>query len=135
MEKKCSFSKHTEINAIYYCQECNIYMCNKCSNYYSEFLENHHKYELGKKQKEKFISLCKEKNHTIKLQFYCQTHNQLCCAACISKIKGDGNGQHTDCKVCYIKDIEEEKRNKLKDNIKYLENFSNNIYNTINGSI
>ena len=107
-------------------------MCNKCANYHSEFLENHHKYELGKEQKEIFTSFCKEKNHTIKLQFYCQTHHKLCWAACISKIKAEGNGQHTDCKVCYIKDIEEEKRNKLKDNIKYLENFSNNIDNTIN---
>ena len=132
MEKKCSFSKHIDINAIYYCQECNVYMCNKCANYHSEFLENHHKYELGKEKKEIFTSFCKEKNHTIKLQFFCQTHNQLCCAACISKIKGEGNGQHSDCKVCFIKDIEEEKRNKLKDNIKYLENFSNNIDSTIN---
>jgi len=92
MEKKCSFSKHIDINAIYYCQECNVYMCNKCANYHSEFLENHHKYELGKEKKEIFTSFCKEKNHTIKLQFFCQTHNQLCCAACISKIKGEGNG-------------------------------------------
>ena len=83
MEKKCSFSKHSEINAIYFCQECNIYMC-KLS---FKFLENHHNYELGKEQKEIFTSLCKEKNHSIKIQFYCQTHNQLCWAAYISKIK------------------------------------------------
>ena len=132
MEKKCSFKKHNEINAIYYCQECNVYMCNKCSNHHSEFLENHHKYELGKETKEIFNSFCKEKNHKIILQYYCKTHNELCCAACISKIKGEGNGQHTDCEVCYIKEIEVEKKSKLKENLKYLEQFSDEIGNKIN---
>ena len=110
MEIKCSFKKHREINAMYYCQECNAYMCNKCNNLHLEFLEDHHKFELGIEVKEIFTGFCKEKNHNIKLQFYCKTHNQLCCAACLSKIKGEGNGQHTDCEVCYIKEIEEEKK-------------------------
>ena len=115
--------KHGEINAICYCQECNVYMCNKCSNFHSELLPNHHKYELNKDKKEIFIGLCKEEKHKIELQYYCKTHNILCCVACISKIKGEGNGQHTDCEVCFIKDIEGEKKNKLKENIKYLKNF------------
>ena len=132
MEIKCSFKKHFENNAIYYCQECNVYMCNKCTNLHSEFLENHHKFELGKEIKDTFTGLCKEKNHNIKLQFYCRTHNQLCCAACLSKIKIEGNGQHTDCEVCYYKEIEKEKKNKLKENMIYLEQFSNEIGNTIN---
>ena len=34
--KKCSAKKHSDINAISYCIECNIYMCNKCLNYHSE---------------------------------------------------------------------------------------------------
>jgi hypothetical protein len=129
---KCSSIKHSEINALYYCQECNVYMCNKCSNFHSELLSNHHLYELGKDKKKIFTGLCKEEEHKIELKFYCKTHNVLCCAACITKIKGEGNGQHTDCEVCFIKDIEEEIKNKLKENIKYLEEFSNEIENSIN---
>jgi len=129
---KCSSEKHGEINAICYCQECNIYMCNKCSNFHSELFSKHHKYELNKDKKEIFTGLCKEEKHKIEFQYYCKTHNLLCCVACISKIKGEGNGQHTDCEVCFIKDIEVEKKNKLKDNIKYLKEFSNEIENSIN---
>ena len=96
-QKKCSSKKHNDINAISYCVECDIYMCNKCMNYHSEILENHHKYNLDKNIEEIFTGICKEKNHRKELDFFCKTHNKLCCAACISKIKEKGNGQHTDC--------------------------------------
>ena len=129
---KCSLLKHGEINAIYYCKECNIYVCNKCSNFHTELFPNHHKYELNKNGKEIFTGLCKEEGHKNDLQYYCKTHNILICVACISKIKGEGNGQHTDCEICFIKDIEGEKKNKLKENIKYLEEFSNEFENAIN---
>ena len=39
----------------------------------------------------------------------------------LSKIKQKGEGQHKDCDVCYIENIKEEKKNKLKENIKCLE--------------
>ena len=107
-------------------------MCNKCSNYHSELLSSHHKYELNKDKKEIFTGLCKEEKHKNVFQYYCKTHNILCCSSCITKIKGEGNGQHSDCEVCFIKDIEGEKKNKLKENIKYLEEFSNDFENTIN---
>ena len=42
------------------------------------------------------------------------------------KLKGKENGQHSDCDICFIEDIEKEKRNKLKDNIKCLEDISIN---------
>ena len=130
-EIKCSSKKHAENKAIYFCIECQLYMCNKCLNHHSEFYEDHHKYELDKEQKEIFTGLCKEERHKIELQFYCKNHNQLCCAACISKIKDKGNGQHTDCNVCIIEEIEEEKKSILKENIKYLEDFSNKIQDSI----
>ena len=44
-----------------------------------------------------------------------------CCVACIAKLNEKGEGQHKDCDVCYIVKIKEEKKNKLKENIKYLE--------------
>ena len=81
--------------------------------------------------KEIFIDICKEKNHSIKLEFYCKNHNQLCCGYCITKIKTDDYGQHKDCDICVLEDIKEEKKNKLKDNIKYLEDLSNNLNESI----
>ena len=128
-QKKCSLKKHSEIDAIIYCQECNIYMCNKCLNYHSELFENHNKYELGKENINTYF--CKEESHRAELKFYCKNHNKLCCTACISKIKGEDYGQHTDCEVCLIQKISDEKINKLKDNLKYLEDISLNIDNSI----
>ena len=57
------------------------------------------------------------KKHNIELEYFCKTHNQLCCAACITKIEGGGNGQHTNCDICFIKEIKDEKKSKLKNNI------------------
>ena len=45
----------------------------------------------------------------------------------VTKIKGEGDGQHTDCNVCIIEEIKQEKKNKLKENIKYLEDLSSNF--------
>ena len=38
---------------------------------------------------------------------------------------------HKDCDVCFIEDIKEEKKNKIKSNIKYLEDLSNSFKDTI----
>ena len=70
-----------------------------------------------------FKNICKEENHPNKLEYYCKNHNELCCANCITKIKGKGNGQHKDCEVYFIENIKEERKNKLKENIKYLRGF------------
>ena len=128
-QKKCSLKNHNEIDAIFYCQECNIYMCNKCSHHHSELFENHNKYELGKGNIN--TSLCMEENHKSELKFYCKNHNKLCCGICITKIKGDGCGQHTDCEIYSIEKIADEKINNLKVNIKYLEDISFKIENSM----
>ena len=120
-EKKCSRKKHSESNAISYCQDCKIYLCNKCLNDHSEDFENHSLIKLGKEKEEVFIDICKQENHNNKLEFFCRNHNCLCCLACLSKIKIKNYGQHSNCKYCYIDDIKDEKKNKLKENIKYLE--------------
>ena len=129
--KKCSSQNHKENDAKTYCKECNIHMCNKCENYHSEIFINHHQFNLDK-EKEIFTCFWKEEKHFQKLDYFCKNHNLLCCAACLNKIKSLGNGQHTDCDVCEIKEIKNEKRDKLKENIKYLEDFSNSIQNSIN---
>ena len=97
--QKCSQKKHTEINAISFCFECNLYLCNKCKSYHSELFDNHHIYNLDTNLSEVFTGICKEPEHKDELKYYCKNHNILCCAACISKIKDKKDGQHKDCNV------------------------------------
>ena len=127
MEKinfKCSSTEHKEIDAIKYCQECKKYLCNKCDKFHSTLLTEHHPYSLDKDPKEIFTGICKIENHSGMLDFYCKDHNELCCAYCITKIKRNGLGQHTDCNIYNIEDIFEEKTKNLESNIKSLENLS-----------
>jgi len=129
--KKCSANKHSDTNAVSYCQACDKYLCSKCQNFHSELFEDHTIYKLDKDLKEMFINICKENNHHIKLDFFCKTHNILCCSSCICKIKNDTYGKHRDCNVCLLKDILDEKKNSLQDNINLLENLSKNLEQTI----
>jgi hypothetical protein len=131
LKKKCSSQKHSEIDAISYCQQCKIYLCNKCQNLHSELFENHITFNLDKDFNYIYLDICKQENHYNKLDFFCKDHNVLCCPACISKIKKEGFGQHTDCDVCLINDIIKEKKDKLKENIKCLEDLSNNLEQSI----
>ena len=100
-------------------------MCNKCENIHEKlFKKYHHCYKLDKDINEIFTGLCKEENHNEPLEYFCKIHNKLCCVSCICKIKGKGKGFHKDCDVYFIKDIKDEKKNKLQGNIKNLENLS-----------
>ena len=130
-EKKCSFKEHKEIKAIFYCVECKVYLCNKCENFHSKLCEKHLIFNIENNTGEIFTGNCKEENHQIKLEYFCKTHNQLCCAACIAKIKKNENGKHKDCDVCLIEDIKDEKKNKIKENIKFLEELSNNLQQSL----
>ena len=131
-DKKCSSKNHNEVKAISYCQECNIYMCNKCEKIHLDLCQNHHSYNLNIDTQEIFTGICQEKNHLNNLEYFCKTHNKLCCAVCITKIKRKGNGQHTDCNVCNIEDIKLEKKNNFDKNIKYLEDLLNTLNKSIN---
>ena len=131
-QKKCSSKKHSDINAVSYCQECNKYICNKCENLHNEFFEDHHKYNLKDDINEIFTGICKEKNHKNELEFYCKNHNILCCVCCFCKIKEKGYGQHSDCDICTIEKIKDEKKDKLTENIKILEELSINLDNSFN---
>ena len=123
-EHKCSSEEHKEINAVKYCQECNVYLCRNCDKFHSNLLKKHHTFSLDEDIKEIFTGFCKMENHQNELIYYCKDHNELVCAKCITKMKGQGNGQHTDCDICYIGEIGEEKKEKLKDNIINLEKLS-----------
>ena len=129
---KCSFKEHKEIEAINYCQECKVYLCNKCSIYHIGLLENHNLFNVEKNINEIFNIHCKEVKHKDELEFFCKNHNQLCCAACLSKIKNKDYGQHKDCDVYDLLEIKDEKKNKLIENIKLLEDLSHNIEKSIN---
>jgi len=129
--EKCSSKEHQESDAITYCQICRIYMCNKCENIHNKLCPNHHPYKLNENINEIFTGICLEKNHLNDLDYFCKDHNILCCAACISKIKGKGNGQHADCNICFLENIKNEKKNKLKNNIKILEELSNTLKQSI----
>ena len=128
-DKKCSSEEYKETKAIKYCPLCKIYMCNKCENFHSSLFKNHHPYSINKDE-EIFTGICKEKNH-YELKYYCKDHNQLCCAACIAKLNEEGEGQHKDCNVSYIEKIKDEKKNKLKENIKCLEDLQNKFNDSL----
>ena len=113
-KKKCSKKIHNDLDAISYCSDCNIYLCNKCAKHHSEIFDNHINYNLDKNVQETFTNICKERNHKNELEFYCKNHNVLCCAACLSKMKGKGNGQHNNCDVCLIEEKKQEKKIKKK---------------------
>ena len=130
--KKCSSKEHKEIEAIVYCRECSVYMCNKCEIFHSNLCQNHHTFKLDKDISDIFTGFCKEEKHQMELEFFCKNHNQLCCPACISKIKTEKIGKHKDCDICNLEDIKDEKKNKLKNNIKMLEELSNTLQESIN---
>ena len=128
---KCSSKIHQDINANSYCQECRLYMCEKCQNMHQE-LYNHNQLIINENQNEIFTGICSEKNHINYLDFFCKTHNKLCCLACVSNINKAEYGQHKDCDICIIEDIKEEKKAKFKENIKEFENLSNSVTQSIN---
>ena len=125
--KKCSSKNHEKYDAIIYCQNCNIYLCNKCSKIHSEWFQTHNIIDLNKKKDEIFTIYCQKKYHSNILEFFCKTHNVLCCAACISKINDKKYGQHSDCNVCSIEEIKEDKKSELNDNIEKLKELLNNF--------
>jgi len=130
-KKKCTSKEHENIEANSYCHECKIYICKKCENIHSILFQNHLVSKISDDFAQIFTGICNVKNHSDKLKYFCKTHNVLCCAACISKIKDDENGQHKKCKICSIDKIKEVKKNTLSDNLKSLENFSLSLQDSI----
>ena len=126
-KKKCSLDEHREIDSKTICIKCNIYMCNKCDALHSKLFPNHTIFNSEKNVNEIFTGICKEKGHMNKLQFFCKTHNQLCCVACIAKIQEDNIGLHKDCNICTLKEIKDEKKNNINENINYLNELSKTL--------
>jgi len=129
--KKCSSKEHKESKAVSYCCNCKVYMCNKCENFHSNLLNNHKVFDIESYLKDAFTGFCNEQNHINELEYFCKTHNALCCAACIAKVKNKNNGKHSDCSIYKVEDIFNEKKNKFNENIKYLQQMSDNLKNSI----
>ena len=127
----CSFEGHEEIVSNFYCGECKIYFCRKCENFHSKMFKNHKVFSLDKDINDLFTGYCKENNHLEKLEFFCKTHNKLCCSSCVVKIKREGKGEHSNCDICTIENIKDEKKGILTQNIKILEELSTNIDKSI----
>ncbi len=129
--QKCSIKSHKDLVVIKYCEQCKIFMCNKCLNHHKELFENHQLINLDKNNNEIFIDLCKKIGHEKKFEFFCKTHNELCCIGCITKIQEKGYGQHKDCDICIIENIKEEKKSKLNENMKSLKELTNDLEKNI----
>jgi len=127
INKKCTLEEHKEIDAIYYCQECKISMCKKCEKDHTRLLKNHHMFSLNQDINEVFTGLCTKPNHSLKLEYFCKSHNQLCCAACIAKVKNKWNGQHKDCEIYYILKIKNKVKKNMDKNMKKLEELYKNV--------
>ena len=132
VKPKCTSIDHEALDAIIYCQQCRVYMCNKCEIFHSKLLKNHQTNKLDKNLKDIFTGFCKEENHLGKLEFFCETHNCLCCSDCLCKIKIKGKGNHLDCTVCILDDIKNEKKNELEKNIKLLKSLEKENEQLIN---
>ena len=130
-KKNCSSKEHENEEANFFCQQCQIYMCKKCENIHSKLCQHHNPYNLDQNIDDVFTGLCKIKNHSDRLNYFCENHNQLCCAECITKIKDNEYGQHRDCNVYTIKNIKKDKKVKLNENIKTLEELSKTIEKSI----
>ena len=128
---KCSSEEDRDIDAVIYCEICKIYMCDNCQKFHSKLFSSHKIKNLEEQNEEFFTGLCQEPNHSKKLECFCKTHNVLCCFACTSKINKEGFGQHKDCDVCFIEEIKEEKEKHIKENIKYLEDISETLQDSI----
>ena len=130
--KKCSSKDHDNMNAIQFCYNCKIYLCKKCETYHSYLFQNHILNKLDKNIIDSFTGYCTKNNHNELLEFFCKTHNELCCVSCLCALKGKGKGEHSSCEISYLEDIKDIKKNKLKDNINILEELSIKMDESIN---
>ena len=130
--KKCSSKDHDNMNAIQFCYNCKIYLCKKCETYHSYLFQNYILNKLDKNIIDSFTGYCTKNNHNELLEFFCKTHNELCCVSCLCALKGKGKGEHSSCEISYLEDIKDIKKNKLKDNINILEELSIKMDESIN---
>ena len=132
---KCSTQNNDNNIAYNYCSECDIYMCNNClKSHLNLFKNHHHLLDLIEDKSQLFNDFCKEDKHLNKIEYYCETHKQLCCLSCIGKDKKIENSKHKNCKVYDLSEIINDKKRKLDQNLKILRELSSNIKEKIDNS-
>ena len=131
---KCSTQNNDNNIAYNYCNECDIYMCNNCLYSHLKLFKNHHLLDLIEDKSHLLNDFCKEDKHLNGIEYYCETHNQLCCLSCIGKDKKIENPKHKNCKVYDLSDIIKDKKIKLEQNLKILGDLSKNIKEKIDSS-
>ena len=105
-------------------------MCERCNEHHKEFYI-HQILEI-KDFEESFTGICKEENHNNTLDYYCKTHNQLCCDSCIIKFQKNGKGLHSKCEIYQIEEVKDQMKDNLNQNIKLLEELSISLDKSIN---
>ena len=132
IESKCSSINHRNIDAVIFCHICKKYFCNQCQSFHSDIFQNHITQKISNMNKKIFTGVCPDKNHINILEYYCKSHNQLCCVACIGKIKDEKNGKHNDCEIFKLKDIKPQKEKKFKEDYNKLKDIYNSLEPKIN---
>lgn len=130
-ENKCSNQEHKDLPAEFYCPQCKIYMCKTCASFHNNMFSSHNPTPIEPSRPEEsleFSGLCPlPKHHYAPFDYYCLSHQELCCSACISKINTIGHGNHKDCEVILLREIENKKKNELPNNINELKNLQKKI--------
>ena len=130
---KCSRKDHLNVDANIFCQNCKTFLCKECEEtFHSKIFSNHEIKKLNNEKELLFLGICHESNHLSKFEYFCKTHNKLCCAKCITRIKDEKNGQHSECDICKLNDIKDSKEKKFKESFDKLEDISNDLDQSIN---
>ena len=119
--------KKKRILAKEFCPECKKFYCEDCLVFHQSLFSGHKTRELTNKII--FKGICNENQHSEKYEYFCKTHNKLCCSKCIIKINDNNTqGEHSKCDYCGLKEIQpkkekefKEKRSEIKNNLEKLE--------------
>ena len=74
-QKKCSLKDHSNINAVAYCQKCEVYMCNKCNKFHQDLCANHLDFIIKDNINELFNEIYKGETNRSKLNYFFKNHN------------------------------------------------------------
>ena len=111
----CFNDDHEEqVAATKFCPECKQFYCEDCLKLHNKLYKKHKPKAL--EDKIIFKGMCNEYQHNEKYEYFCRTHNKLCCSKCTTKIKDETHGEHSNCEVCKLVDILSEKEKIFEEN-------------------
>ena len=110
MKRKCS--KHQNAEVVTYYPECKKFCCTECDKLMRELFPEYHPLPIEEASELTltFEDRCKEIGHSdCPLNYFCKTHNELCCSECAYS----GTGKHRGCAVVRARDMEMEFKARL----------------------